>query len=118
MGLFIGLGNTLFAKGWQRWAAIGVIVTTLLGIVKTGSRAGFVTVAVVGLYVLWRYRSRALVPGLLSIAAIALLVRVYASADYWDRMSTIFSDNILQRTSQSTTPVVSTPLAGPCGCPV
>ena len=92
MGLFIGLGNALFAKGWQRWVAIGVIVTTLLGIVKTGSRAGFVTLAAVGLYVLWRYRSRALVPGLLSIAAIALLVRVYAPADYWDRMSTIFSD--------------------------
>ena len=55
-------------------AALGVIVTTLLGIVKTGSRAGFITLAVVGLYVLWRYRSRALVPGLLSIAAIALLV--------------------------------------------
>ena len=92
MGLFIGLGNALFAKGRQRWVAIGVIVTTLLGIVKTGSRAGFVTLAAVGLYVLWRYRSRALVPGLLSIAAIALLVRVYAPADYWDRMSTIFSD--------------------------
>ena len=111
-----GLGNALFAKGWQRWVAIGVIVTTLLGIVKTGSRAGFITLAAVGLYVLWRYRSRALVPGLLSIAAIALLVRVYAPADYWDRMSTIFSDNI-QRTSQSTTPAVSTPLAGPCGWP-
>ena len=90
MGLCIGLGNTLFAKGWQRWVAIAVIVTTLLGIVKTGSRAGFVTLAAVGLYVLWRYRSRALVPGLLSIAAIALLVGVFAQAGYWDRMSTMF----------------------------
>ncbi len=92
MGLFAGLGNMLFAKGWQRWAALGVIVTTLLGVVKTASRAGFVTLAVVGLYALWRYRSRALVPGLLSIAAIALVVGVYAPADYWDRMSTIYSD--------------------------
>jgi hypothetical protein len=68
------------------WICTGLLG---LGVVVTYSRAGFVTLALVGLALLWRLRRQ--YPVVLPVAVVAALAMVFlAPGTFWNRIFTIF----------------------------
>jgi O-antigen ligase len=84
----------------RTFAATALIVLTL-AFVRTGSRGGFVALAVVGCYVVLRYTAIALRWRLAAAALVGLVFVATASDHYWKQMSTILSDADYNRTDES-----------------
>jgi hypothetical protein len=86
IALGLALSRTAPGSKLLYWICTGLLG---LGVVVTYSRAGFVTLAMVGLALLWRLRRR--YPALLPIGAVAALALVLlAPGSFWNRIFTIF----------------------------
>ena len=74
------------ARGWQRWAAAGLIPLWLASIIATGSRGGLLCVVAASLVFLLLMRQAKVI---LAGAALALTFFLVAPGEYWERMNTI-----------------------------
>jgi O-antigen ligase len=84
-----------------RWlAAIGLALLTL-GLVRSGSRGGFIALSAVALFILLRYSAIALRWRLSAAALVGVVLLGTASAQYWDQMGTILSDTDYNRTEET-----------------
>jgi O-antigen ligase len=75
-----------------RFAAAASLVVLTLSFVRSGSRGGFVALAVVGLFVVLRYSAIPLRWRLSGAALVAVVLFGTASDRYWTQMGTILSD--------------------------
>jgi O-antigen ligase len=90
-------GRTALARGC---AAAGLLLL-LLAFVRTGSRGGFVALMVMGGYLIVRFTAVRLQWRLAAAGAIVVVALGAASAEYWERMGTILSDDDYNRTDES-----------------
>lgn len=88
MGLFFLLrGRDLRVRLMSAAALLLFIVV----IIKTGSRGAFVGFCIVGLWILVRYTAIPTGRRLAALAAAVVLLGVWGSSDYWNRMETLLS---------------------------
>ena len=81
-------------------AAAGLLLLTL-AFLRTGSRGGFLALMVVGGYLLVKYKTVRLQWRLAAAGAVVVVALAAASAEYWERMGTILSDDDYNRTDES-----------------
>jgi O-antigen ligase len=97
-GVYFACGGRRRFVRWFAAAGLGVLT---LGFVRSGSRGGFVALAVVAAFVVLRYSA---IPARwrLSVAAFVALVFLGSASDqYWQQMATILSDADYNRTQES-----------------
>ena len=87
-------------RGVQVCAAAGLAVLAL-GFVRSGSRGGFIALAAVACFVLFRYSAVPLRRRLSVTGLVALVLLATASEQYWQQMATILSDTDYNRTQES-----------------
>jgi len=80
--------------------AAGLVLLTL-GFVWSGSRGGFIALAAVGAFVVFRFSSIPLAWRLSATALVAIVVLAAASDKYWEQMGTITSDTDYNHTEQN-----------------
>ncbi len=90
-------GRTALSRGF---AAAGLLFLTL-AFLRTGSRGGFLALIVVGGYLLIKYKTVRLQWRLAAAGAVVVVALAAASAEYWERMGTILSDDDYNRTDES-----------------
>jgi probable O-glycosylation ligase (exosortase A-associated) len=83
-----------------RAAALAALAVLTLAFVYSGSRGGFLALAVVGVYVVLRYRAIPLRWRLMASALVAAVLLATASGQYWEQMGTIVSDADYNRTDE------------------
>lgn len=79
--------QTYSARFWVRWAYLGAMAAIILAILGGGSRAGFVAIAVVGLWFLFTTRRKGM--ALFLVLAASVLFIAFAPEQWTDRLSTI-----------------------------
>lgn len=84
-----------------RLFAAGGLVLLTLGFVWSGSRGGFIALASVAAYVVFRFKAIPLRRRLLSTALVVIVLLSTASDHYWEQMSTITSDTDYNHTEES-----------------
>ena len=94
---FLHAGRSPFVR---RLAAPGLALLTL-GLVRSGSRGGFIALSAVALFILLRYSAIPLRWRLSAAALVGVVLLGTASAQYWDQMSTILSDTDYNRTEET-----------------
>jgi putative inorganic carbon (HCO3(-)) transporter len=82
------------------FAAASLVVLTL-GFVWSGSRGGFIALAAVALFVVFRFSAIPLAWRVSATALVAIVLMAAASDQYWEQMSTITSDADYNHTSES-----------------
>jgi probable O-glycosylation ligase (exosortase A-associated) len=70
---------------------VGVLLVSVVGVLSTFSRAGFITLALTGLLYLWRFIRRGSILVVAALLAGTLLLAVVVPASYVRRLSTISS---------------------------
>jgi putative inorganic carbon (HCO3(-)) transporter len=88
-------------KFLTRMFAAGGLVVLSLGFVWSGSRGGFIALAAVALYILFRYSAIPLRWRVSATALVVLVVFMTASDHYWRQMETITSDSDYNHTSET-----------------
>jgi O-antigen ligase len=79
-------------------AGLGVLV---IGFIRSGSRGGFIALAVVAVFVVLRYSAIPLRWRMSAVSLAALVFLGAASDQYWRQMSTILSDTDYNQTQES-----------------
>jgi O-antigen ligase len=74
-----------------RILAIGVILISLMTVVKTGSRGAFLALIAVLLYMLFQFDSFTARTRYTAVAVMALLLLLVADANYWSMMQTLLN---------------------------
>jgi O-antigen ligase len=87
-------------RGVRLFAACGLVLLTL-GFVRSGSRGGFIALAAVAGYIVFRFNSIPLGRRLLSTALVIGVLFATATDQYWEQMSTIASDTDYNHTEES-----------------
>jgi O-antigen ligase len=78
------------SRGLARYLAATIAILAVLIIILTESRGGFITLAVIGIILLFRVPSRSLLLRVVFILSSLLLFGAFASESYWQRMATIW----------------------------
>jgi O-antigen ligase len=81
-------------RGVARYLARTTAILAVFIIISTESRGGFITLAVIGMILLFRIPSRSLLLRAAFILASLLLLGAIASDSYWQRMATIWGGSV------------------------
>jgi O-antigen ligase len=97
----LGLHFLLARRGFARlFAAAGLVLLTL-GFVRSGSRGGFIALAAVAIFIVFRFSTVPLRWRLFATALVAVVLVSTASEQYWTQMSTIMSDADYNQTEEN-----------------
>jgi O-antigen ligase len=88
-------------RGIARLLAAAGLVLLTLGFVRSGSRGGFIALAVVAIFVVFRFSTVPLRWRLFATALVAVVLISTASEQYWAQMSTITSDADYNHTEEN-----------------
>ncbi len=94
-----------FAHAGRRQAvrllSMGALLILTVAFVHTGSRGGFLALAAVGVFFVFRYTAIPVGRRVGAFSVVALLVVATASDRYWSQMGTMFSDSDYNQTEES-----------------
>jgi O-antigen ligase len=88
-------------KASTRFAAVLGLIVLSLGFVWSGSRGGFIALAAVAAFILFRYSAIPVRWRVSATALVAIVVLMTASDHYWQQMGTITSDRDYNHTSET-----------------
>jgi O-antigen ligase len=97
----LGLHFLLARRGIVRLLAAAGLVLLTLGFVRSGSRGGFIALAAVAIFVVFRFSTVPLRWRLSATALVAVVLIATASEQYWAQMSTITSDADYNQTEEN-----------------
>jgi O-antigen ligase len=97
----LGLHFLLARRGIARLCAAAGLVLLTLGFVWSGSRGGFIALAAVAIFVVFRFSTVPLSWRLSATALVAVVLISTASEQYWAQMSTITSDADYNQTEEN-----------------
>jgi O-antigen ligase len=79
----------------------GALAVLTVAFVRSGSRGGFVALAVAGVYMLFRFTAIPVIRRVTATAIVVIVIAGAASSQYWEQMGTIMSDSDYNRSNES-----------------